>query len=104
MYFFVFAGVFELYGFTNSKIMLRIPPHYSKNKYMEGWQKVLVYQVEHLVMSWQQVFHMFLWMALQSDWSIAKSNIVLTKKKILSNFIFITIILINMFKFDLQRS
>ena len=36
MYFFVFAGVFELYGFTNSKIMLRIPPHYSKNKYMEG--------------------------------------------------------------------
>ena len=36
MYFLVFADVFELYGFTNSIIMLRIPPHYSKCKYMEG--------------------------------------------------------------------
>ena len=42
-YFYVFAGVFELYGaagFTNSIIVLHIPPHYSKYKYMEGRYKV----------------------------------------------------------------
>ena len=42
-YFYVFAGVFELYGaagFTNSIIVLHIPPHYSKYKYMEDLYKV----------------------------------------------------------------
>ena len=42
-YFYVFAGVFELYraaGFTNSRIVLHIPPHYSQYMYMEGWYKV----------------------------------------------------------------
>ena len=43
VYFNVFVGVFELYGaagFTNSIIVLHIPPHYSKYKYMEGRYKV----------------------------------------------------------------
>ena len=42
-YFYVFVGVFELYGaagFTNSIIVLRIPPYYSKYKCMEGRYKV----------------------------------------------------------------
>ena len=42
VYFNVFVGVFELYGaagFTNSIIVLHIPPHYSKYKYMEGRHK-----------------------------------------------------------------
>ena len=42
-YFCVFAGVFELYGaagFSNSIIVLHIPPHYSKYKYIEGRYKV----------------------------------------------------------------
>ena len=42
-YFYVFAGVFELYGtarFTNSIIVFHIPAHYSKYKYTEGRYKV----------------------------------------------------------------
>ena len=41
--FYVFADVYELYGaagFTNSKIVLCIPPHDNKYKYMEGRYKV----------------------------------------------------------------
>ena len=44
MYFYVFTGVFELHGaagFTNSIIVLDIPPHYCEYKYMEGRYKVL---------------------------------------------------------------
>ena len=60
-YFYVFTGVFELYvaaGFTNSIIVLHIPPHYNLTQvYGMPVQSTGFW---YLVMSWQQMFYMFL--------------------------------------------
>ena len=63
MYFNVFTGVFELYGaagFTNSIIVLHILLITVNTSIWKAGTKYRMHQVGHLVMSWQQVFYMFL--------------------------------------------
>ena len=86
MYFYVFAGAFELYGaarFINSLILLHISPHYSKYRCVEGRCK------EPDASSWVLGHVMaigFLYVSLNGitkglRHSVTKLNIVVTNKK-----------------------
>ena len=85
-YFYVFADVYELYaaaGFTNSIIVLHIPPHYSKYKYMEGRYKLPDESSCALghVMATSVLYVSLNGITKQLRHSITKLNIVIIKKK-----------------------
>ena len=85
-YSYVFEYIYKLHGaagFTKSIIVLHIPPHYSKYKYMEGRYKVSDasdWALGHAIAT--GVLYVFLnGITKRLRHSSTKSNIVIIKKK-----------------------